>query len=102
MDAREINLYQLNYAEVVITNPPYSKWMLHPIIDNLVQIAPTWMLLSSDFMHRRASAPYMKRCEKVVSAGQIRWFGDSTGRYTSCWYLFTEVEKTTRFYGMDE
>tara|TARA_R110000751_G_scaffold136962_1_gene240042 strand:- start:861 stop:1394 length:534 start_codon:yes stop_codon:yes gene_type:complete len=85
-----------------ITNPPWDRKILHPLILRLSDIAPTWLLFDADWMHTKQSAPFMERCQKIVSVGRVKWIPDSkmTGKDNCAWYLFTK-EKTARteFYG---
>lgn len=86
-------------ADMFITNPPYLWAVLEPIMKNLYNIAPTWLLLPADLMHNRRMAPHMARCQKVVSVGRVKWFGRG-GMENSAWYLFDgDCETITRFYG---
>lgn len=80
----------LGDAEMFITNPPWTRDVLHPIIVNLSRQAPTWLLFDADWMHTRQSAPFMPLLRKVVSVGRVKWIPDSpfTGKDNCCWYLF--------------
>jgi hypothetical protein len=73
-----------------ITNPPWARDVLHPIITNLSAQAPTWLLFDADWMHTRQSAPFMPILRKIVSVGRVKWIPDSpfTGKDNCCWYLF--------------
>lgn len=73
-----------------ITNPPWTRSILHPIINNLASQKPTWLLFDADWMHTKQSAEYIKYCVKVVSIGRVKWFPDSksVGKDNCCWYLF--------------
>lgn len=84
-----------------ITNPPWKREILHPIIGHLMEIAPTWLLLDADWAHTLQAAPYMKFCSKIVSVGRVCWFPGTkqTGKDNCCWYLFDLTKrKPTRFY----
>jgi hypothetical protein len=89
-------------TDFFITNPPWDRKILHPLILSLSDIAPTWLLFDADWMHTKQSEPFMGRCQKIVSVGRVKWIPDSTmtGKDNCAWYLFTE-EKTahTEFYG---
>lgn len=76
--------------ETFITNPPWDRRVLHPLIERLSDCAPTWLLFDADWMHTRQSAPFMPRLRKVVSVGRVKWIPDSkmTGKDNCCWYLF--------------
>jgi len=87
-----------------ITNPPWDRKILHPIIENLSAQSPTWLLFDADWMHTKQSAPYMKWCSKIVSVGRVKWIPDSkmTGKDNCAWYLFNQRLSSitvTSFYG---
>lgn len=88
-------------TEQVITNTPWSRPLLHPIIDNLRKQAPTWILLDSGWMHTKQSAPYMPYCRKIVSVGRVKWIADSkhTGKDDAVWLYFLNHKTDTKFYG---
>jgi hypothetical protein len=81
---------KLPQFDLIITNPPWSRPILHEMIAIFAEIAPTWLLFDADWMHTKQSSPYMDYCQKVVSIGRIKWFPDSphTGKDNCCWYLF--------------
>jgi hypothetical protein len=74
-----------------ITNPPWRRDWLHPIILNLCQQAPAWLLFDADWAHTIQWIPYKPYCRKIVSAGRIEWIEGSgqTAKDNAAWYLFT-------------
>lgn len=94
-------------ADVFITNPPWDRKILHPMITHLSDIAPTWLLFDSDWAHTKQSAEFMPRLRKIVSIGRVKWIEDSkmTGKDNCCWYLFDKLPYgegsfyVTEFYG---
>ena len=103
-DALEMDalLYVNCVGDCFITNPPWSRDILHPMIAHLSAIAPTWFLLDADWMHTKQSAPYMKWCRKIVSVGRVKWIPDSkmTGKDNAAWYLFdVRSDGVTEFWG---
>jgi hypothetical protein len=91
-----------DYAMMFITNPPWDRKVLHPIISNLSAQAPTWLLFDADWMHTRQAAPFMPLLRKVVSVGRVKWIPDSpfTGKDNCCWYLFDQTsEAPAQFIG---
>lgn len=103
LDYNEDNYNGAEYYDYIITNPPWDRKILHPMINHFRKIAPTWLLFDADWMHTRQSAPYMKYCHKVVSVGRVKWIPDSkhTGKENCCWYLFDICEAETIFYGRE-
>lgn len=88
--------------EMFITNPPWDRSILHPLIVHLSDSAPTWLLFDADWMHTKQSAPFMDRLRKIVSVGRVKWIPDSkmTGKDNCCWYLFDRPsEARPEFFG---
>lgn len=75
---------------VFITNPPWSRDVLHAIIVNLSAQAPTWLLFDADWIHTLQAAPYLGFLRKIVSVGRVKWIPDSpfTGKDNCAWHLF--------------
>jgi len=90
------------HGDYFITNPPWDRKILHPLICHLSMIAPTWLLFDADWMHTKQSADLIKRCVKIVSVGRVKWIADSkmTGKDNCCWYLFdAKHDGPTEFIG---
>jgi len=89
-------------ADCFITNPPWDRRLLHPIITNLSDRLPTWLLFDADWQHTRQSAPYLPRLRKIVSVGRVKWIPDSkmTGKDNCAWHLFDRPsEAAALFFG---
>lgn len=76
----------------IITNPPWDRRLLHPMITHFCAQRPTWLLFDADWMHTRQAAPFMPWLRKVVSVGRVKWIPDSkmTGKDNCAWYLFDQ------------
>lgn len=87
--------------DTIITNPPWDRKILHPMIENLRKQARTWLLFDADWMHTKQSSEYMKYCSHIVSVGRVKWIEDSkmTGKDNCAWYCFEDYACPTRFYG---
>jgi hypothetical protein len=93
-------------TDFYITNPPWDRAVLHPIILNLSRHKPTWLLFDADWIHTRQSAPFLGALKAIVSVGRVKWIPDSkmTGKDNCCWYLFNAdpqfaLDYPTVFYG---
>jgi hypothetical protein len=88
-------------GDCFITNPPWSRPLLHPIIENLRRQKPAWLLFDADWAYTKQAAPYMPFCRKIVSVGRVRWIPDSDydGKDNCAWYLFASEPGATLFYG---
>jgi len=73
-----------------ITNPPWTREILHPLIVHLSNQAPTWLLFDSDWKHTKQAREFMPRCRKIVSVGRLRWIRGTTddAKDNCSWYLF--------------
>jgi hypothetical protein len=89
-------------AHCFITNPPWDRSVLHPLIVHLSDRAPTWLLFDADWAHTRQAAPYLNRLRKIVSVGRVKWIPDSpfTGKDNCAWHLFDRpAAEPAVFYG---
>ena len=89
-------------AEFIITNPPWTREILHPMIEKFAALKPTWLLFDADWMHTRQAVPYMRLCRKIVSVGRVKWIRNSehTGKDNAAWYLFDGTQSNiTEFVG---
>ena len=77
-------------CDAIITNPPWTRGILHPMIRHFQQVAPTWLLFDADWAHTKQAAPYLPQCSHIVSAGRLKWIADSahTGKDNCAWYRF--------------
>ena len=100
----EMDCFDVNAkAQYIITNPPWNRKILHPMIEHFSNIAPTWFLFDSDWMHTKQSIPFLTKLKKVVSIGRVKWIegSSSVGKDNCCWYLFdnTDMVKPIEFWG---
>ena len=87
---------------VIITNPPWDRKILHPMIAHFSAQRPIWLLFDADWMHTRQSAPFMPWLRKVVSVGRVKWIPNSkmTGKDNCAWHLFDQnSDAPTQFIG---
>ena len=93
---------QIGNIDCFITNPPWTRDLLHPIIENLSAQHPTWLIFDADWMHTRQAAPYLPKCSTIVSVGRVKWIENSphVGKDNCCWYFFVPGHKRgPRFIG---
>ncbi len=105
MDALSVTKTQLMVChrriDLIITNPPWTRQILHPMIDLFRSLIPTWLLFDADWMHCKQAIPYLPYCHKIVSVGRVKWIPDSphTGKDNAAWHLFDRDPAPTVFYG---
>lgn len=97
------DVFNANYvkADYIITNPPWDRKILHPMIEKFVDIdIPTWLLFDADWAYNVSSSKYLKHVAKIVAIGRVKWIEESkySGKDNCCWYLFDKNDGT-KFYG---
>lgn len=87
---RDVLTTLIGSVDFIITNPPWDRKILHPLIIHLSMQAPTWLLFDADWKHTKQAIPYLKFCQKIVNVGRVKWIEGSkmTGKDNVCWYLF--------------
>lgn len=89
-------------ADWIITNPPWDRKVLHPMIQHFAAMRPTWLLFDADWMHTKQAAPMLPLLRCIVSVGRVKWIPDSkmTGKDNCAWHLFyPNADGGTQFYG---
>lgn len=90
-------------AEMIITNPVWSRPLMHAMIDHFSKILPTWLLFDAAWMHTeqdmiarkhgvKTAPQLLEHCHKIVSVGRLIWIPGTTmaGKDDVCWYLFDQ------------
>lgn len=88
--------------DLIITNPPWSREILHPMIKRFREIAPTWLLFDADWAYTKQACEFLPFCADIVAVGRVKWIPDSkmTGKDKCCWYRFDDMEaEETKFWG---
>lgn len=71
-----------------ITNPPWERHILHPLIDALPEC---WLLFDANWAWTKRARPYLDRCALIVPVGRVKWIEDSphSGMDDSAWFRFS-------------
>jgi hypothetical protein len=78
---------------------------MHRLIEHFQRIAPTWLLLDSDWASTRQAAPFLPCCSDIVTIGRQKWIEGSkhTGKDNYAWYGFDTRHKSGPvFHGRDQ
>jgi len=70
-DALELDHY--GAADAIITNPPYTRDLMHRLIAHFQRIAPTWLLLDSDWASTRQAVCRCSIAATLASACTNSW-----------------------------
>ena len=89
-DAMEATYWE---ADAVLTNPPWSRNVLHPMIEHFVENShEAWLLFDANWINTRQSIPYLKFCTDIVPVGRLIWIDDTTmaSKDDSAWFRFSK------------
>ena len=88
------------FAGLIITNTPWDRSILHPMIEHFRTISPAWLLLDADYMHTKQAIPYLDYCDRIVSVGRVRWQPNTKmdGKDNCCWYRFLQHKSFPVFF----
>jgi hypothetical protein len=77
-------------ADANITNLPWTRKLMHPLITHLQRIAPTVLLLDSDWADTKQAVPYLGSCTDILPIGRQIWIPGTTdtGKDNASWYRF--------------
>lgn len=102
-DALSLKEVDLSGAELIITNPPWTRSILHDMIIHFSSLRDTWLLFDADWMHTKQSSWFVNNlCTDIVSVGRLIWIPDTKvqGKDNCAWYKFSvNKNETTKFYG---
>lgn len=91
LDALEITETLICECDLIITNPPWTRQILHPLIERFASLRPTWLLFDADWMHTKQAKPYLEYCKRIESVGRVSWMENGTcGKDNVAWYFFDQ------------
>lgn len=101
LDALDLTTEHLRGASYIISNPPWTRELLHPILTHFITLpVSTWLLFDADWMHttqnKAAKATgsmntpqLLEYCTEIISIGRVSWMENGTsGKDNCCWYNF--------------
>lgn len=73
-----------------ITNLPWSRPILHRLIEHLSAQAVLWTIIDADWMHTGQASEYLAYCTDVITIGRQIWVPgtDVAGYENAAWYRF--------------
>lgn len=89
IDAQELSVKDTEF-DFFITNPPWTRKILHAIIKNLSNQRPTWVLFDGEWCFTKQSKDFRDRLRRVVPTYRIKWIAGTphNSKSGSAWYLF--------------
>jgi len=73
-----------------VTNLPFSRDLMHRLIDHLAEQAPLWTIIQSDWAYTSQATEYMAYCTDIVTIGRVMWIDGSAsaGKENYSFYRF--------------
>lgn len=99
-DALDLTKEDLREADYIVTNPPWSRHILHPMIEHFVDIAPrTLLLFDADWAYTKQAKPYLRHCSAIFPVGRLKWIPGTNmqGKDNCSWYMFEKEPDGIRF-----
>jgi hypothetical protein len=101
--AADRRTFKTKDLDAFITNLPWERKLLHPMIAHLRSFdRPLWTLIDANWMFTAQAEPFLRYCSKIVTVGRVRWIPGSTmtGKDDCAWFLFEpEPVMFTQFIG---
>ncbi len=100
-DALSLTADEICAADCFITNLPWSRELLHPLIGHLRQLLPLWTIIDANWAHTRQAGVHLIHCSRIISIGRVLWIPGtaSAGKEDSAWYRFEADPVETIFLG---
>ena len=80
-----------SFGAPVVTNPPWSRAVLHALIEHFMRAAPfSWLLFDSDWAHTKQSTTLIRHCSLILPIGRVKWIPGTrdVGKDNAAWYKF--------------
>lgn len=99
-DALNLTEEDVKYCDYIITNPPWTRSILHPLIDRCRGLRPSRSNHVGGWAFTKQAIPYLKYCSDIVVVGRVKWIPDSkfAGKDDCAWYKFINKETETKFH----
>jgi hypothetical protein len=91
-NALTINENDVKDCDYIITNPPWKRKILHPMIRHFISLRPTFLLFDANWVYTKQAIPFMRYCVKIITIGRVKWIEGSkmAGKDDCCWYHFNK------------
>lgn len=72
-NALDLTPEDVKLCDVILSNPPFARGILLPMIDHFLTLKPTWLLLPGDIIHNKYMSPYLEYCSDILAIGRMYW-----------------------------
>ena len=98
-DALALTEQDIGDAELLITNPPYERGLMHALIDHFSRLRPTWLLVEMDWLATLQAEPFLRFASDIIVVRRMKLFKGtpSEGYDNYVWIRFQREPATTVF-----
>lgn len=78
-------------ADYIITNPPWTRSIMHPFIEWCIESRlPAWLLIDTNWASSKQARPFLTYCSDIVPTPRLKWIPDSkdSAKDDTAWYHF--------------
>jgi hypothetical protein len=102
-DALTIEESDVIGADIICTNPPWDRKLLHPMIERFVSLRPTFLLFDANWVWTKQSSRFINLyCTDIIAIGRLKWIENTTmsGKDDNAWFRFDlNKQGDTKFHG---
>jgi hypothetical protein len=87
----EIGTAIFKHADYIITNPPWTRSVMHPFIEWCIASGlPAWLLIDTNWASSKQARPFLAYCSDIVPTPRLKWIPDSkdSAKDDTAWYRF--------------
>jgi hypothetical protein len=79
----------------VVTNPPWARKLLEPILSNLLGQTTLWLLLPLDYLSNQWTGFAIKHVNCIIPLGRVSWLENGKGGMeNSAWFRFAKTPQS--------
>lgn len=97
LDALSVDYTEIE-ADYIITNPPWTRSILHEMIVLFSDAKPTWLLFDANWLNTAQARSFRDRLVAYSPTARLKWIEGSkySGKDDTAWYLFDKVDTNRR------
>lgn len=77
LDALELTKADVASVDLLVTNPPHNRELLHRLLEHFRELKPSYLLLPWDWFATQQARPYLAYCSWVMPIGRMRLIAGS-------------------------
>jgi len=89
-DALDLTEEHVSGADCILTNPPWTRQILHPMIEHFSRLKPTFLLFDANWVWTKQAGVLLDSCVQIVATPRLQWMRNTRDTATddTAWYHF--------------